>query len=78
MCVSSSAKAPGTVKKLPLDTDNDLVIINDKLTPAVGEVACLSGRILDPRGEPVRNAMVEIWQVDGSAAYLHSTITWSR
>lgn len=58
--------------KLPLDTDNDLVIINDKLTPAVGEVTWLSGRILDARGEPVRNAMVEIWQVDGNAAYLHS------
>jgi protocatechuate 3,4-dioxygenase beta subunit len=58
--------------KLPLDTDNDLLIINDRITPAVGTVTHLSGRILDARGEPVRNALVEIWQVDNNAAYLHS------
>src|SRR5689334_14757126 len=57
---------------LPLDTDNDLLIINDSITPAVGEVTHLSGRILDVGGEPVRNALVEIWQVDGRGSYLHS------
>lgn len=56
---------------LPLDTDNDLLIINDAITPAVGEVTHLSGRILDMKGNPVRNATVEIWQVDNNAAYLH-------
>src|SRR5438445_10804134 len=50
--------------KLPLDTDNDLVVINDSLTPALGAVTYLSGRILDSRGDPIRNAVVEIWQVD--------------
>jgi len=58
--------------KLPLDTDNDLLIINDALTSAVGEVTYLSGRILDARGEPIRNAIVEIWQVDNRGVYLHS------
>lgn len=58
--------------KMPLDTDNDLLIINDSITPAVGAVTYLSGRILDRRGEPVRNAVVEIWQVDNNAAYLHT------
>ena len=48
--------------KLPLDTDNDLLIINDAITPAVGEMTHLSGRILDAKGDPVRNALVEIWQ----------------
>jgi protocatechuate 3,4-dioxygenase, beta subunit len=57
---------------LPLDTDNDLLIINDKITPAIGEVTWLSGRILDSRGEPIRNALVEIWQCDQNGAYLHS------
>ncbi|HAB18363.1 MAG TPA: intradiol ring-cleavage dioxygenase [Verrucomicrobiales bacterium] len=57
---------------LPLDTDNDLIIINDKLTPAVGEITWVSGRILDARGEPVRNALVEIWQCDQNGVYLHS------
>lgn len=58
--------------KLPLDTDNDLIVLNDKLTPAVGEITHLSGRILSPSGEPLRNAVIEIWQVDGHGAYLHT------
>lgn len=57
---------------LPLDTDNDLIIVNDGLTPAVGEITHLSGRILDSRGQPIRNALVEIWQVDNNGVYLHS------
>ena len=58
--------------KLPLDTDNDLLTINDTITPAVGDITWLSGRILDSRGEPISNALVEIWQVDNNGAYLHS------
>jgi protocatechuate 3,4-dioxygenase beta subunit len=56
--------------KLPLDTDNDLLVINDSITPAVGEVTHLSGRVLSPTGEPIRNALVEIWQCDAKQVYL--------
>ncbi|MEM7231617.1 MAG: protocatechuate 3,4-dioxygenase [Planctomycetota bacterium] len=58
--------------KLPLDTDNDLLIINDKITPAVGKVTHLSGRVLDLKGKPLRNVVVEIWQCDSGGAYLHT------
>jgi protocatechuate 3,4-dioxygenase beta subunit len=58
--------------KLPLDTDNDLVIVGDSTTPAIGEITQLSGRILSQAGEPMRDAVVEIWQVDGKGIYLHS------
>lgn len=58
--------------KLPLDTDNDLLVINDAITPGVGQITWLSGRVLDSRGRPVRNALVEIWQADGNGVYLHS------
>lgn len=57
--------------KMPLDTDNDLIVINDSITPAVGEITWLSGTIMDARGAPVRGATVEIWQVDHHGAYLH-------
>jgi Protocatechuate 3,4-dioxygenase beta subunit len=57
--------------RLPLDTDNDLLIINDSITPAVGEITHLTGRILDTAGRPMRNALVEIWQVDSHGVYLH-------
>ena len=58
--------------KLPLDTDNDLLVINDSITPAVGEITHLSGKITDIKGNPIRNAFIEIWQVDNNAVYLHS------
>lgn len=58
--------------KLPLDTDNDLLLINDGISPAVGEITHLSGRILDKSGAPVRGAFVEIWQCDSNGAYLHT------
>ena len=57
--------------KLPLDTDNDLLIINDSVTPAVGEITHLTGRVLSQAGEPIRNAVVEIWQTDARGVYLH-------
>jgi len=56
---------------LPLDTDNDLILINEGAT-AVGEVTHLTGRLLDTSGEPLRGAVVEIWQVDGNGVYLHT------
>lgn len=58
--------------KMPLDTDNDLIVINNAITPAVGEITHLSGRILSRSGQPVRNSIVEIWQVDAQASYLHT------
>lgn len=58
--------------RLPLDTDNDLLIINNSLTPGVGEITHLTGQVLSASGEPVRNAFVEIWQCDNNGAYLHS------
>jgi protocatechuate 3,4-dioxygenase beta subunit len=64
-------EGPFYPNKLPLDTDNDLLIINDGITPAVGTIAWFGGRILDARGEPVRNALVEIWQCDNNGVYLH-------
>lgn len=57
--------------KLPLDTDNDLILLNDTLTPAVGEITHLTGRVTDAQGRPIRNAVVEIWQVDHRGVYLH-------
>lgn len=58
--------------KLPLDTDNDLLIINDHVTPAVGEITHLTGRLLTETGSPVRNAFIEIWQADVNGSYIHT------
>jgi len=61
--------------KLPLDTDNDLIIVNNSITPAIGEITYLSGRILDSRGDPIRNATVEIWEADHSGIYINTRDT---
>jgi len=58
--------------KLPLDTDNDLIIINNSITPAVGDITHLTGRVLDASGSRMRNVVVEIWQCDANQVYLHT------
>lgn len=68
----AQTEGPFYPDKLPLDTDNDLLIINDTITPAVGDITHLTGRILDANGNPIRNAVVEIWQCDQHGAYLHT------
>ncbi len=64
-------EGPFYPNRLPLDTDNDLLIINDSITPAVGKITHLVGRVLDRSGTPLRNVLIEIWQVDSRGVYLH-------
>ena len=68
----AQTEGPFYPDKLPLDTDNDLLVINDAITPAVGDVTHLTGKVLDANGNPLRNALVEIWQCDQNGVYLHS------
>ena len=69
---ASQGEGPFYPDELPLDTDNDLILINDSITPAVGKITHLTGRILSRSGAPVRNAVVEIWQADQTGTYIHS------
>src|SRR5512147_2989902 len=72
MRTPAQTEGPFYPNKLPLDTDNDLLIINDNITPAVGEVTHLTGKVLDAKGNPLKNAVVEIWQCDANEVYLHT------
>lgn len=67
-----TTEGPFYPDQLPLDRDNDLILINDSTTPAIGEVTHLTGTILSTAGEPIRNALIEIWQCDANAVYLHT------
>src|SRR5258708_39824521 len=67
-----SSEGPFYPDKMPLDTDNDLLIINDSITPAIGEVTWLSGRLLTQTGQPIRNAIIKIWHADTPASYNHA------
>jgi protocatechuate 3,4-dioxygenase beta subunit len=64
--------------RLPLETDSDLVIVNNSATPALGEVTHLTGKVLDVNGAPLRDLTVEIWQVDNRGVYLHSADSGRR
>lgn len=68
----AQTEGPFYPDRMPLDTDNDLLILNDSITPAVGEVTHLTGQILDANGSPIRNALVEIWQTDNNGLYRHT------
>lgn len=68
----AQTEGPFYPDRLPLDTDNDLITVNDAVDAAVGEITHLSGRVMSLSGSPIRNALVEIWQVDHQGVYLHS------
>jgi protocatechuate 3,4-dioxygenase beta subunit len=59
-------------KNIPLDKDNDLVHLNDNLTPASGIVTYVSGRVLTSQGRPIRDALVELWHADSRGEYIFS------
>jgi protocatechuate 3,4-dioxygenase, beta subunit len=69
---ATTTEGPFYPDKMPLDTDNDLVILNDSVSPSVGQVTYLEGRVLTAAGEPIRNAFVEIWQADNTGSYVHT------
>ena len=51
--------------------DNDLTrnaVVNGE---PIGERVIVSGRVLDERGHPVRNALLEIWQANACGRYIH-------
>jgi protocatechuate 3,4-dioxygenase beta subunit len=58
--------------KLPLDQDNDLIIVSGHQVPAAGEITDLTGRILDLHGKPLSGVTIEIWQADHNGNYIHS------
>jgi len=69
---AQTSEGPLYPDKMPIDTDNDLLLVNGATLPGTGEILHLSGRIVDAMGSPLRNAFVEIWQCDAMGIYRHS------
>jgi protocatechuate 3,4-dioxygenase beta subunit len=55
---------------LPEDRDADLLVIKGRDGRAQGTVLLLSGRVTDTDGNPVGDALVEVWQADSYGRYL--------
>jgi len=53
------------------DIDADLVVVRGEAAQAIGQVAHVSGRIVDLAGRPLSGAIVEIWQCDANGIYRH-------
>ena len=66
------AQTPGPFypSVLPEDRDADLVVIKGRPGRALGTLLYLTGRVLDTSGNPVADALVEIWQADAHGRYL--------
>ena len=57
--------------ELPLDDDNDLTLVSGRSGVAKGQLADLSGRVLDSNGRPLSGMRIEIWQCDANGRYRH-------
>lgn len=55
----------------PVDQDADLTVIQGKLGKAQGKVIYINGQVLDIKGQPVPDALVEIWQANSFGRYTH-------
>jgi protocatechuate 3,4-dioxygenase beta subunit len=55
----------------PKDQDADLTVIKGKPGRAKGDVLYVMGRVLDPKGKPVRGARIEVWQANAAGRYAH-------
>ncbi len=53
------------------DKNADMTTIDKQSGQAEGEVLHLNGRVLDTQGNPVKGAIIDIWQADKNGRYLH-------
>lgn len=58
--------------KMPSRQDADLVRLGSADAPAIGRVAHVQGSVWSTDGDPIRDALVEIWQCDANGRYLHT------
>jgi protocatechuate 3,4-dioxygenase beta subunit len=59
----------------PLDQNADLTMVPGRPRRAEGQVLTVMGRVLNLKGEPIRNAKVEIWQANARGRYTHPSDT---
>lgn len=67
----AQTRGPFYPVQIPLDSDNDLVVVKGKSGIAKGEISNVAGRVLDGHGRPINSVRVEIWQCDAHGRYHH-------
>lgn len=68
---AEDALGPFYPLSLPKDQDFDLSLIAGHKVRALGQLLYVGGRVVDPRGEPIPNAVLEVWQANAAGRYTH-------
>ncbi|MGZ3609907.1 MAG: protocatechuate 3,4-dioxygenase subunit beta [Ktedonobacteraceae bacterium] len=72
----SELTGPGPVISAITPEDADLTHNAGTGSEAIGQRIIVTGRVLDDRGTPVPNTLLEIWQANAAGRYLHKRDQW--
>jgi protocatechuate 3,4-dioxygenase beta subunit len=72
----SELTGPGPALSAVTAEDADLTRNAGTGGEAIGQRIVVTGRVLDERGAPVTDALVEVWQANASGRYLHRRDQW--
>ena len=72
----SELTGPGPVLSALTPEDADLTRNAGTGGEAIGQRIVVTGRVVDERGAPARNTLVEVWQANASGRYLHRRDQW--
>jgi protocatechuate 3,4-dioxygenase beta subunit len=72
----SELTGPGPAMSAVTPQDADLTRNAGTGGEAIGQRIIVTGRVLDERGEPVPNTLVEVWQANAAGRYLHKADQW--
>lgn len=67
----SELTGPGPAVSAAGDEDADLTTNSGTGAPAAGERIIVTGRVVDDDGNPVSNALIEVWQANAAGRYRH-------
>jgi protocatechuate 3,4-dioxygenase, beta subunit len=72
----SELTGPGPAISAITPEDADLTTNAGTGGEAIGQRIIVTGRVLDDRGQPVPNTLLEIWQANAAGRYLHKQDQW--
>jgi protocatechuate 3,4-dioxygenase beta subunit len=72
----SELTGPGPALSAVTPEDADLTRNAGTGGEAIGQRIVVTGRVLDERGAPVPNTLVEVWQANAAGRYLHRRDQW--
>jgi protocatechuate 3,4-dioxygenase beta subunit len=72
----SELTGPGRAISAVTAEDADLTRNAGTGGEAIGQRIIVTGRVLDDRGEPIPNTLLEIWQANAAGRYIHRNDQW--